>query len=81
MASTGGLLRDSNARWLGGFHRNLLASSSLMAELWALRDGLNFAKEEDVTKLEVETDALGVIQLLNDHEMANHSLGNILLDC
>lgn len=81
MASTGRILRDSNGRWLGSFHRYLLANSSLMAEFWALRDGLNFAKEEHVTKLEVETDALGVIQLLNDHEMANHPLGNILLDC
>lgn len=44
MASTGGLLRDSNSRWLGGFHINLLATSSLMTELWALRDGLNFAR-------------------------------------
>lgn len=65
----------------GGFQRNFAATSSLMTEFWALRDGLTFAKEENVRKLEVETDAQGVIQLLQDHGMANHPLGNIILDC
>ncbi|KAI8554651.1 hypothetical protein RHMOL_Rhmol05G0114300 [Rhododendron molle] len=52
-----------------------------MAELWALRDGLNFAREEHVLNREVGTDALGVIQLLQNQEMVNHPLGNILFDC
>lgn len=38
----------------GGFHRNLLANSSLMAELWAFRDGHNFAREEHVLNLETD---------------------------
>lgn len=49
-ASAGGLLRDQHGRWLGGFHRNVLATPSLMAELRALRDGLALAKEERVRK-------------------------------
>lgn len=48
-ASTGGLFRDQHGRWLGGFHRNILATSSLMAELQALCDGLIIAKEESVS--------------------------------
>lgn len=39
-ACTGGLIRDHSGRWLGGFHRNMTANS-MMAELWALRDGLS----------------------------------------
>lgn len=41
-----------------------------MAEVLALRDGLMLAKTEGVRKLEIETDALGIIQLMNDHQMA-----------
>lgn len=51
-----------------------------MAELWALRDGLSLAKAENARKLEIEVDALGVIQLLNE-QTKNHPMGNILLDC
>lgn len=52
-----------------------------MAELRALRDGLALAKEERVRKLEVETDAMGIIHLINDTSLSNRPLGNILLDC
>lgn len=51
-----------------------------MAELWALRDGFSLAKAENVRKLEIEVDALGVVQLLNE-QTKNHPMGNILLDC
>lgn len=59
-ACTGGLPRDHLGHWLGGFHRNMTAISSLMAELWALRDGLSLAKAENMKKLEIEVDTLGV---------------------
>lgn len=52
-----------------------------MVEVWALRDGLVFEKAENVRNLEIEMDALGVLQLLNDKHMTNHPLDNILLDC
>ncbi|KAI8526906.1 hypothetical protein RHMOL_Rhmol12G0034900 [Rhododendron molle] len=59
----------------------MCASSSLMAEIWALRDGLTLAKESNLHNLEVEVDARGVIPLLNDVNAKNHPLRNILLDC
>lgn len=54
-----------------------------MTEVWALRDGLALAKEENVKNLETQIDALVVIPRLisNDHHTENHQLGNILLDC
>lgn len=52
--STGGLLRDHCGAWLGGFHRNMAANSSLMAEIWALRDDLALAKDRNVHNLEIE---------------------------
>lgn len=45
-----------------------------MVEVLALRDGLMLGKAEGVWNLEIET-------LLQDNQIANHPLGNILLDC
>ena len=36
----GGLLRDENGNWVKGFARKIGNTSSYLAELWALRDGL-----------------------------------------
>jgi hypothetical protein len=43
-AGGGGILRDCVGNWIGGFARFLGNCSSLMAELWALKDGLSSAK-------------------------------------
>ncbi|KAI8562677.1 hypothetical protein RHMOL_Rhmol03G0053100 [Rhododendron molle] len=48
-----------------------------MAEILALRDGLVLAKAENVKNLEIEVDALGVVQLIGDHQTTNHPLGNL----
>lgn len=39
----GGLIRISHGNWIKGFSRSIGYTTSLMAELWALRDGLNLA--------------------------------------
>ena len=41
----GGVLRSSNGDWIGGFTRKLGSTSSTVAELWALKDGLTMAKQ------------------------------------
>lgn len=41
------------------FIGNIAANSSLMAEVWALRDGLALAKDENIRKLKIEVDAFG----------------------
>lgn len=45
--------------WLGGFHRNIVATSGPMAELWALRDGLSFAKRVGFKKIGSRNGCLG----------------------
>ena len=51
-----------------------------MAELWALMDGLVLARNENVSNLCVELDALAVIQLLKNSK-ANCLLEPLLADC
>ena len=44
-----------------------------MAELWALRDGLLQAKDQEIENLIVEIDALAVVPLMHNSAI-NHSL-------
>ncbi|GKU94254.1 hypothetical protein SLEP1_g7776 [Rubroshorea leprosula] len=46
-AGAGGVFRDELGNWLLGFYRNVGFTSSLSAELWALREGLKLAGYDD----------------------------------
>uniref|UniRef100_A0A2N9H7K2 RNase H type-1 domain-containing protein n=1 Tax=Fagus sylvatica TaxID=28930 RepID=A0A2N9H7K2_FAGSY len=59
-ASSGGLLRDCNGNWIGGFSHKLGITNSLAAELWGIRDGLLLARDLNIRKLIVESDAKSV---------------------
>nr|POE70900.1 putative ribonuclease h protein [Quercus suber] len=49
--SGGGVLRSSYGDWLAGFARKLGSTSSTMAELWALKDGLTVAKQMGIENI------------------------------
>jgi len=59
-ASCGGLLRNSEGIWLKGFARGVGCTTSCVAELWALRDGLNLASSLGIKNLIVQLDALAI---------------------
>ena len=50
-ARGGGLIRDSNEHWVKGYARSIGFTTSVIAELWALRDGLNLALSEGIRNL------------------------------
>ncbi|PKI40487.1 hypothetical protein CRG98_039123 [Punica granatum] len=56
MAGAGGLIRDDFGRWLGGFSQNIGITTSIAAELWAVKMGLELAWDLGVTKLILEVD-------------------------
>ena len=51
-----------------------------MAELWALRDGLQMAATENIHNLIVELDVFAVVQLMKN-SIVNLSLEPLLTDC
>lgn len=51
LAGAGGQLRDCNGVWVKGFTRNLGFTSSVSAELWALRDGFKLALDMGISDL------------------------------
>lgn len=59
----------------------MTAQSSLMTESWALRDGLQLAMEENITKLDVEVDALALTQMLAQQRLDYHPTSNVIYDC
>ncbi|KAI8557357.1 hypothetical protein RHMOL_Rhmol04G0004600 [Rhododendron molle] len=54
---------------------------SLEVELWAVRDGLQLAINNQFAPICVEMDALVVIQFIMGPIQPQHSLSNIIYDC
>ncbi|KAE8723815.1 hypothetical protein F3Y22_tig00011718pilonHSYRG00078 [Hibiscus syriacus] len=65
-ASIGGLLRNSSGHWLGGFNRTIGYSNAFQAELWAIHDGLCLAWDLGYRFLQVRSDCLKAIAIIND---------------
>lgn len=53
----GGVLRNEHGNWVIGFSRKIGIITSYLAELWALRDGLNICLSKNLLDVEVELDA------------------------
>jgi len=52
----------------------------VLAELWALRDGLNLVAAEKIPNLIVELDALAIVHLMQNSN-SNLSLEPLLTNC
>lgn len=77
----GGLLRCNNGEWLASFTRELGNMSSTIAELWALKDGLNMAKQLGIDNICIEMDAEFIVQLVSNSSVVNLILEPLLTDC
>ena len=64
LASAGDLIRDHNGMWIDSFCKNIGFTYSMAAELWGLRNGLSLAKNLNIKKLLIETDAQTVTNVL-----------------
>ena len=80
-AGGGGLIRDSAGFWVKGFSRSLGTGTSMLAECWALRDGLFLAIQLGIRNLEVELDAKVVVDLINSNSQTNAAYTTLLVDC
>ena len=79
-AGGGGLIRDHQGNWVRGYARAHVNTSSSIAELWALRDGLEIAKDLGLNNLIVEMDALSIVLLMNNTK-ANLLMKPLLSNC
>ena len=79
-AGGGGLFRDHEGNWVKEYARGIGHTNNFLAELWALRDGLNIAREMGVSNLIIELDALSIVLLMNN-ETENIMMEPLLFDC
>ncbi|GLT78375.1 hypothetical protein SLA2020_499130 [Shorea laevis] len=80
-SSAGGVFRDEFGNWISGFSQKVGLSTSLSAEMWAIRDGLKIAIDKGFYNLILETDCKVVVLLLNSTISQFHSLGTLISDC
>jgi len=66
LAGGGGVVQDWTGRWIVGFTRKIGITTSLLAELWAIQDGLMLCIERNFSKVEVELDAKAIVDMLTD---------------
>ena len=79
-AGGGGIIRDHEGDWIRGYARALGNTNSIVAELRALRDGLNLARDLRLNNLIIELDALCVVILMNN-DSENLLMKPLLTDC
>lgn len=75
------MLRCNNGDWIAGCLRKLGNTSSNLAELWALRDGLYLAKQLNLENIRIEMDAEFLVYLLSNLFVDNLSLEPLLSNC
>lgn len=81
LAGGGGVVRDWTGGWIVGFSRKIGIALSLMAELWAIRDGLMLCVDRNLVMVEVELDARSVVGMLGNSQYTNSSLESIIEYC
>lgn len=63
-SSGGGLIRDQSGGWIGGFACKLSIVPPTIAELCAIIHGLHLCRQKRLTRVEICTDSIEVIDLL-----------------
>ena len=81
LAGSGGVIRNHVCEWVCGFSRAIGVTTSVQAELRALKDGLKLAIDLEILNLEIEMDYLVAIELVNSITTPNVFLSAIVTDC
>ena len=69
LAGGGGLIRNEKGEWVKGFARAIETTTSVAAELWALRDGIRLCIALKLPTMVIELDSKLVVDLLKKVEL------------
>ena len=81
IAGGGGLIRDENGEWVTGFARRIGSTNSFLAELWALRDGLQLCLQANAHAVIIEVDAKAIVDAFNSPTSHDAFVSPIMEDC
>ncbi|KAL4621362.1 hypothetical protein ACB092_06G222000 [Castanea dentata] len=80
-AAGGGLIRDEVGNWVIGFSRRIGRADSFVAEIWALRDGLQLCHQMNIHVVMIELDVKALVDVLNSPSYCNLMISPLLDDC
>ena len=72
---------DKNGKWLAGFSRRIGITTSFIAELWGLREGLILCCNLNISSLVAELDTKVVVDIFLNPNYHNTVVLPILDDC
>ena len=75
------MIRNEEHHWIQGFSRNIGTTTNLLAEIWALRDGLNLCISMNLEAVEIEVDAKAIVDLLANGNNSNNFISFLIDDC
>lgn len=78
-AGFGGVFRDHLGRWKSGFVGSIGLGSNLLAELQAIKNGLQLGWEFGDRRIICETDSLEAIELIDKANMNLHSYARVIM--
>jgi hypothetical protein len=78
ISTCGGLIRDSNGKFIRGFYNRLGSCSAVWAELWAFRIGIDMASQLNIRNVNFEMDSLVVVNMVNSGSTPNVFLQPLL---
>ena len=81
LAGGGGIIRDSARNWVKGYAQAIGVTTSVAAELWALRDGIRLCIALNLPAVEIELDAKVVVDLVTSNSSSLNSTDVIVTDC
>ena len=81
VAEGGGLIRDTNGEWVTDFARRIGKTSSFLAELWALHDGLQLCLQIQAQVVLIELDSKTILDAFNSQAYSNTIVSSIMDDC
>ncbi|KAK9993202.1 hypothetical protein SO802_022905 [Lithocarpus litseifolius] len=81
LAGGGGLIRSEKGEWVKGFARAIGNTTSVAAELWALRDGIRLCIALKLPAVVIELDSKLVVDLLKKELNNPNDIDVLVADC
>ena len=70
-----------HGNWLAGFAGRIGTTTSFVAELWGLRDGLSLCYNLNIPSIIVELDAKAIVDIFQNTSYENNIISPLLDDC
>ncbi|CAL1353808.1 unnamed protein product [Linum trigynum] len=76
--TAGGVLRDHNGDWVGGFCSKIGTGTALLAELWGILQGLDLAWRKGIQFLILESNSQLALQIIDNRRDSVHPHATLL---